>query len=197
MPGVLILRAFYSFYSWASCLWRLGCISDGGRQPPRAGRGCKWPPTRGLDSAIFPSAPESSPSDRLGLLGSLQKPAPAKRSSRLLRLIALIKNTNSPYTRATNLVTPGPLPLVSSPQAQTKLTPRAHSSQALSQQHNKMTLKTLTIAAMLCGTASAGYSISSMLTTRRKKTPGTAGSIRGAAAPDGPSEGRRVSTVVV
>jgi hypothetical protein len=41
---------------------------------------------------------------------------------------------------------------------------------------------------MLCGTASAGYSISSMLTTRRKKTPGTAGSIRGAAAPDGPSE---------
>ena len=50
-----------------------------------------------------------------------------------------------------------------------------------------MTLKTLTIA-MLCGTASAGYSISSMLTTRRKKTPGTAGSIRGAAAPDGPSE---------
>ena len=50
-----------------------------------------------------------------------------------------------------------------------------------------MTLKTLTIA-MLCGTASAGYSISSMLTTRRKKTTGTAGSIRGAAAPDGPSE---------
>ena len=44
-----------------------------------------------------------------------------------------------------------------------------------------MTLKTLTIA-MLCGTASAGYSISSMLTTRRKKTTGTAGSIRGAAA---------------
>ncbi len=52
-----------------------------------------------------------------------------------------------------------------------------------------MTLKTLTIA-MLCGTASAGYSISSMLTTRRKKTPGTAGSIRGAAAPDGPSDGK-------
>ena len=41
-----------------------------------------------------------------------------------------------------------------------------------------MTLKTLTIA-LVCGTAQAGYSISSMLTTRRKKTPGTAGSIRG------------------
>ena len=52
-----------------------------------------------------------------------------------------------------------------------------------------MTLKTLTIA-LVCATAQAGYSISSMLTTRRKKTPGTAGSIRGAAAPTdgGPSE---------
>ena len=52
-----------------------------------------------------------------------------------------------------------------------------------------MTLKTLTIA-LVCATAQAGYSISSMLTTRRKKTPGTAGSIRGAAAPadGGPSE---------
>ncbi len=44
-----------------------------------------------------------------------------------------------------------------------------------------MTLKTLTIA-LVCGTAQAGYSISSMLTTRRKKTPGSAGST------DGPSD---------
>ena len=52
-----------------------------------------------------------------------------------------------------------------------------------------MTLKAITIA-LVCGTAQAGYSISSMLTTRRKKTPGSAGSIRGAAAPadGGPSE---------
>ena len=48
------------------------------------------------------------------------------------------------------------------------------------------TLRTLTIA-LVCATAQAGYSISSMLTTRRKKTPGS-GSLRGAAPADGPSE---------